>query len=217
MVNLRRRPPPAAYKALSSNCCFRFPDSLGCSCRHRHECLADHLLVGAPNADLNGKQYVGEAYLFDAATGGLLRTFANPEPAFLAQFGSSVALVGDLAVVGAPGTNINPSPPGANAAGAFYVFDVNSGNYLAKFLSPTPSQNMFFTGGGGQNGGLVAIGNRLVAATELQPVNGLFNAGQVYVYQAIPEPSGVLLTLPVAFTMAARLRFRRFPSSAIVA
>jgi outer membrane protein assembly factor BamB len=64
------------------------------------------------------------ALLFDAGTGRLLRTFANPAPSPERYFGASVALVGRTAVVGAPGTG-SPFVPGE--PGLVYAFDLRSG------------------------------------------------------------------------------------------
>src|SRR4051794_13847527 len=63
-------------------------------------------LVGAQLDDAGGTD-TGRAYLFNAATGALLQTFANPNPAGLPTsvpsdgFGLSVSLSGDLALIGA--------------------------------------------------------------------------------------------------------------------
>jgi hypothetical protein len=43
------------------------------------------------------KSYTGAVYLFDVATGNLLQSFTNPNPAIYVSFGSSVALSGNSA------------------------------------------------------------------------------------------------------------------------
>ncbi len=81
------------------------------------------LLVGAPNYSTTANVQVGQAYLFNPDTGALLRTFNDPEPANNVQFGQSVAMINHYAIIGAPGT-------------AAYVFDANTGAYLAKIVNP---------------------------------------------------------------------------------
>ncbi|MGK7872437.1 MAG: hypothetical protein AB4426_03740 [Xenococcaceae cyanobacterium] len=61
----------------------------------------NHLLVGARLDDVGGISNIGSAYLFDALSGDLLRTFSNPSPEFNNQFGHSVAIDGDRVLVGA--------------------------------------------------------------------------------------------------------------------
>ena len=47
----------------------------------------------------------GAVYLFDAITGALVREIVNPTPESFDSFGRSVALSGDLVVIGADGDN----------------------------------------------------------------------------------------------------------------
>jgi len=58
------------------------------------------VVVGAPWDD-TGASDAGSAYVFDATTGGLLRTLNNPTPAASDYFGNSVAVSGNTVVVGA--------------------------------------------------------------------------------------------------------------------
>src|SRR5262249_53343247 len=60
---------------------------------------AGRVLVGAPFDGTAGSN-AGAAYLFDATSGALLRTFVSPAPSADARFGSAVALAGDVVVVG---------------------------------------------------------------------------------------------------------------------
>lgn len=78
----------------------------------------------------------GAAYLFDVATGGLLKTFNNPTPALSDSFGQSVALAGGRALVGAP---LDDAITGNS--GAAHLFDVSSGALLQSFTNPSPGAN----------------------------------------------------------------------------
>jgi len=138
------------------------------------------LLVGAPNLDVSGDINVGQAYLYDANTGNLLRTFNHPEPSEFSSFGMGVALIKNFAVI---------SAPNLGHIGAAYVFDVSTGAYVAKILNPEGSGE-FGGGGPAQNTGLVAIGELLVASNYFSDVANQSSAGSVYVYSIVPEPSG---------------------------
>ena len=59
----------------------------------------DRVLVGAPQDDTKGTN-VGQAHLFNATTGSLLRTFNDPTPGSGDRFGVSVAIDGDNVVIG---------------------------------------------------------------------------------------------------------------------
>jgi hypothetical protein len=78
----------------------------------------NRVLVGAYRDD-TGATDAGAAYLFDATTGMFLRTIANPSPVANDQFGTSVAISGNRAVIGAP------KGAALGAAGAAFSFDVN--------------------------------------------------------------------------------------------
>lgn len=67
----------------------------------------------------------GSAYVFDVTTGQQLRKLVSPDPAVNDTFGHSVALHGNLALVGDPNAN--------NFKGAAYLFDATTGQQLHKF------------------------------------------------------------------------------------
>ncbi|MEZ6073098.1 MAG: PEP-CTERM sorting domain-containing protein [Pirellulales bacterium] len=57
-------------------------------------------LIGAQGENSQGEQ-IGQTYLFDVATGGLLKTFDDPTPTESDAFGVSVALDGSHVLIGA--------------------------------------------------------------------------------------------------------------------
>src|SRR5262249_20199260 len=130
-----------------------------------------YYLVGAALDDTVAGD-AGAAYLYDAATNALVRTFLNPRAAAVAggrRCGASVAFVGDRLLIGAPGSDLN----GGN--GAAYLFDV-AGNLLATFTGPSP-------GSGDEFGGAVAaFGGQIVIAAPKKDVNGVDGVGEVYLY-----------------------------------
>jgi len=95
--------------------------------------VGDNLLIGAYGDD-TAALGAGAAYLFNATTGNLLHTLSNPTAGQYDYFGSSVAGMGDYALVGAYGDNT-----GAESSGAVYLFDGETGSLLHTFLGPTPS------------------------------------------------------------------------------
>ncbi len=115
--------------------------------------LGGNVLVGAPLDDSPVAFNAGAAYLFDSASGGLLRTFINPTPAADDRFGISVAALGGSVLVGA-----YLDDTGALDAGAAYLFNANTGALLRTFLNPTPAYNDYFGWSVAAVGGNVLIG-----------------------------------------------------------
>ncbi|MGB8274598.1 MAG: PEP-CTERM sorting domain-containing protein, partial [Alphaproteobacteria bacterium] len=129
-------------------------------------------LIGA-QADDAGTTNSGAAYLFDALTGGLLRTFTNPTPGVGDNFGHSVALSGTLALISATGdANGSPSRGGSGAA---YLYDTTTGLRLQTFLNPTAAS--------GDNFGfdVALFGNRALVST-INDDTANTNAGAAYLF-----------------------------------
>lgn len=129
------------------------------------------VLVGARNGNA-GASNAGNAYLFEATTGALLRTFTNPTPQSDDQFGSSVAIDGNYAVIGAISDNT-----GATDAGSAYLFDVSTGALLRTFNNPTPEI-------GDWSSFPVAISGNNVLMASAQDDAGGSSAGSVYLFNA---------------------------------
>lgn len=85
-------------------------------------------IVGAPRDDDNGINS-GSAYLFDLATGQQIAKLLPSDGAAADLFGYSVAISGNTAIVSALGDDDN----GADS-GSVYLFDVTTGQPLAKLL-----------------------------------------------------------------------------------
>jgi len=112
--------------------------------------VGDDVLIGARFADLLAEdgatvavEDAGAAFLFDGETGQLLQTYISPTPSEDAQFGYSVAAVGENVLVGA-----RLDETGAAGVGAVYLFDGTSGNLLQSFVNPTQSASGNPTGFG---------------------------------------------------------------------
>ena len=86
-------------------------------------------VIGAYADDDNGNNS-GSAYIFDVTTGQELAKLTPSDAAVSAYFGASVALSGNIAVIGAFGDGAN-----GYATGSAYVFDVTTGQELFKLTA----------------------------------------------------------------------------------
>ena len=127
----------------------------------------DWLVVGAPfyNQPFNN---AGGVFLYDRQNGYVQQALVPSDPGPEALFGSSVAVLGDLVLVGAPGDD----EWGFNA-GAAYLFDANTGQQLAKLTHAEPASHLMV-------GFSVALSANwaLVGA----PLDESVGGGAVYVY-----------------------------------
>lgn len=126
-------------------------------------------LVGAPSDD-TGARNTGAAYLFDVPSGGLLRTLQMPGLQDSGFFGSSVSIFGDMALIGAPG-----SDTGADSAGSAYLFDMTTGGLLRTFHNPFP-------GFGDGFGDAVSLSDNVAMVGAPQDDNGAANTGSAYLF-----------------------------------
>ena len=133
------------------------------------------ILVGAPEDSTVG-QRVGQAHLFDATSGNLLRTINDPNVTGNDQFGSSVAIDGSHLFVGSIGEAeifVEDEFAGLTVAEA-YMFDAVSGDLVRTFVDPTPTSFSFDS-----FGSAIAVSGDLVVVAEPGNDGG---AGQVHLY-----------------------------------
>ncbi|HEY4632638.1 MAG TPA: ELWxxDGT repeat protein, partial [Candidatus Limnocylindrales bacterium] len=136
----------------------------------------DYVVVTA-HLDDTGATDAGAVYVFDAASGSLLRTITHPLPQVGSQFGASVAIDGDLLVVGAP---FDDAP--AADSGMAYVFNVRTGAFMALF-NPFP-------GVGDRFGTSVALADGRVLVGAPFDDTAATDAGAAYLFDAF---TGTLL------------------------
>jgi len=123
-------------------------------------------LIGAPDDDDNANGS-GSAYLFDLTTGNQLFKFTADVAMAGAAFGSSVALNGNWAIIGAP-IELNSQ----FNTGSAYIFDITTGNQITK-LAPQ---------GGGQFGASVALdGNIALVGARFDNELGI-RSGSAYLF-----------------------------------
>ncbi len=110
----------------------------------------------------------------DCVPSALLATLNNPAPAAGDYFGGSVAISGNLVVVGA---NYD-DPGGVTWTGTAYVFDATTGALVATLNNPAPNVSDHF-------GYPVAIsGNLVVVGAGAADSGGVTDAGTAYVFDA---------------------------------
>ena len=91
-------------------------------------------IVGAPGNDAKGSN-AGAAYLFDVATGQQTFVLHGSDTSIADQFGHSVAIDGNRALVGA----VCDGTTSSNCSGLVYLFDVTTGKQLLKFKAGDPA------------------------------------------------------------------------------
>ncbi len=95
------------------------------------EITGDYVVVGSSRNDIGvGIGESGSAYVYDYASGNLLHKLIPNDPQAGTQFGSSIAIQGNLIAIGAPFTNDR----GPNS-GSVYLFDAITGNQVAKIIA----------------------------------------------------------------------------------
>ena len=77
-----------------------------------------HVIVGADEETVNGVVEGGRAYIFNAATGSLIRTLVSLNNEMGGFFGASVALANGRVIIGAPDETVN----GLAFVGRVYIF-----------------------------------------------------------------------------------------------
>ena len=131
------------------------------------------VFVGAPRDTVAGFNKAGSAYLFDAATGELLLTIPNPDPAINDQFGKAVASIGRTLLVSAQFDFVD----GLGGAGAVYLFNERTGKQIGRIPNPYPASSDSF------GSSLAAVdGNILVSAPLDSPPGAPLNTGSVYLF-----------------------------------
>jgi hypothetical protein len=134
-------------------------------------------IVGAYGEDEDGGSFSGKAYIFDVTTGSLLHTLNNPNAYGTSDFdffGSSVAISGNYAIVGA----YFEDDAGGTGSGKAYIFDVTTGGLLHTLDNPnasSTSQNDNFSFN-------VAIsGNRAIVGAHREDDGGT-DSGKAYIF-----------------------------------
>lgn len=136
----------------------------------------NQVVVGAPNQAVGLATYAGEAYVFDAASGHVVRSLIAPTPQNFASFGGSVAIAGAQILVGAPlATSVVPG--GIYAGEAYLINDVSGA--ATTLISPNPQDGGNFGDSVALSGttAVVGAGNESTSG-----VNNISSAGAAYAF-----------------------------------
>lgn len=137
----------------------------------------DVILAGAPGAIVNGINQHGAAYLFRRVDGQWQQEakLVADEPTNGSSFGLRVAVSGDRALVSAETRNV----AGQNNAGVAYAFRRGDNGWEQEArLEPAVA-----VGSGRFSAALALSGDYAVIAAPLAALEGLANAGAVYVFE----------------------------------
>jgi hypothetical protein len=149
-------------------------------------------VVGAWGEAVDGYPDAGLAYVFNAQTGARIAMLTSPNAQPGGYFGSSVAIDGNTAVVGATGEAVAGYPYGYPDAGLAYAFNAQTGALIATLTSPNAQTGAYF-------GVSVAIdGNTAVVGAPDETAGGYLSAGNAYAFNAQTGALMETLTSPNA-------------------
>jgi hypothetical protein len=138
----------------------------------------NYAIVGAYAEDDAGGTISGKAYIFDVTTGALVYTLDNPNAYGTSQsdnFGWSVGISGDYAIVGAYGED----DASGNSSGKAYIFDVTTGALVHTLDNP----NAYDTSASDLFGYSVGMsGTHIIVGAPYEDDAGGTESGKAYIY-----------------------------------
>ena len=139
-------------------------------------------LAGAPNHAVAGKAGAGAAYVFvrSGSTWAKQKTLSAADADGDDVFGTSVALSGETALVGAPSHDI----AGKDSAGASYVF-ARSGTTWSQQAEPIAADNAAYDGFGGS---VALAGSTALVGAQWDDTAAGTDAGSAYAFVLTPQP-----------------------------
>ncbi len=129
------------------------------------------IAVGAPNDDDNGNDS-GSAYLINASTGAQIAKLLPNDGDAGDRFGFSIAIQGNVVVVGAPGDVHN-----GIASGSAYRFDATTGAQVGKLVPNDPES-------GDEFGNSIAIDDAVIAVGAWRADDLGEGSGAAYLFDA---------------------------------
>lgn len=132
--------------------------------------VGNNVLANAISFDpVTGNASTGTLYLFDRATGGVLRTFVNPVPLTSDRFGRDINVIGNNILtrgsefVGTAGQEV------------VYRIDSATGSFVQTYRSPRPGQLIDF------GDSITPVGNNILLGAPVEDAVR-FDAGAAYLY-----------------------------------
>jgi WD40 repeat protein len=136
--------------------------------------VGNRVLVGAPSRPGAGSTPPATAYLFEGATGRVVRAFRTPGVDYSARVGLALAAAGGRVLVSAPG----PEAPGySRTERAVFLYDGASGELIHTFRNPQPAPDDRF------GYAVAAVGGKVAISAHLDDT-GARNAGVVHLFDA---------------------------------
>ena len=165
----------------------------------------DHFIIGAEHEDDAGGNSSGAAYIFDVSTGNLLHTLTNPNAFSTSsadRFGTSVAISGNYAVVGAD----SEEDALGNYNGKAYIYDVTTGNLLHTLDNPNHNPASTHSDYFGRQ---VAVhGNHaIIGSAEKNTVDGGNSSGTAYLFDVTTGNLLATIENPNAFSTSSSDQF----------
>ena len=158
--------------------------------------IDDGVIAVGAETDRTQGEAVGQAYLFDASSGGLLHILDDPTPLGGDVF-SEVDIDGGYVVVGAFGDETH-----GPIVGQAHVFDVVTGELIQTLDDPSVAGLDAFGYDVAIYGGAVLIGSFSNSETNSNP-----GPSEAYLFTIIPEPGSLWFLLGCAGLIARRRRF----------
>ncbi|MBL8719750.1 MAG: FG-GAP repeat protein [Myxococcales bacterium] len=141
---------------------------------HAIAASGDLLLIGGQGSSLDGTNGVAEVWAKAGTT--FSRVVALSPPKVFEDFGSAVAIAGDVAVVGAPFATVDT----VDEAGAVYVFVKSGGTWKLdqRVVAPAPSDSAHF-------GYAVSVSDKRLVVGAPGDDDGAKATGSVYVFDRV--------------------------------
>lgn len=131
---------------------------------------AGTVIVGAVYDDRSGGISSGSAYLFDVTTGTQLYKLTASDAGEYYYFGRSVAIDGNIAIVGADGDD-----HGGSSSGSAYLFDVTTGAQVCKLIASDAAEYDRF-------GNSVAIDGDMAIIGACDDISSGISSGSAYLF-----------------------------------
>ncbi len=142
----------------------------------------------------------GQVHLYSGATGAFIRTYASPRPETDAYFGDAILPAGDRDGDGTPDFYVPASREtvgGVENVGRVYLLSGATGEEIASFTSPNPSDGGEFGFDLGRLGDLTGDGvGEVGVSARGETVDGLALAGRLYAFDGATDALVLTITSP---------------------
>jgi hypothetical protein len=162
----------------------------------------NYAIVGAPQEDDAGGTGSGKAYIFNVTTGALVHTLDNPNAYSTSQsdqFGNSVAISGNYAIVNANAED----DAGGTGSGKAYIFNVTTGALVSTIDNP----NAYSTSLNDYLAAASISGDYAILGSASEDDAGGLSSGKAYIFNVTTGSLVHTLNNPNAYGTSAGDRF----------